>query len=85
MRLIATTTSAALILVLAGCDQDGDYSYDAYPEVPYDYTGEGTDTVVDPTGDGHVDATGTAAVGEPCYAHRQYCFRQQCQVLWWRG
>jgi hypothetical protein len=67
MRLIVTAASAALILVLAGCDQD-DYSYDAYPEYVYDTPTEGTDsTPTDTPTEGVVDATGTAVVGDPCY------------------
>ncbi len=69
MRLIAITVSATMILCLAGCDQDGGYSYDAYPDYSYDVPSEGTDsTPTDTPSEGHVDATGSAEVGDPCYA-----------------
>ncbi len=76
MRLIATVVNATMILTvavlfLAGCDQDDGYNYyDAYPDYPYDIPGEGTDsTPTDTPSESHVDATGSAEVGDPCYAN----------------
>jgi len=68
MRLIVMAATAASILCLAGCDQDN-YSYDAYPEWTYETPPDSTDsTPSDTPTDGVVDATGSAGVGDPCYA-----------------